>query len=222
MVEEQTPPKQLKEYFTPTTYDLPTSTCMPAITEPFEIKHSLIQMLSLFYGLDSENPFKHIDVFLEICSTVFWFNVSNEAFWLWPFPFSLKDKAKAWFVLKQISPLGIKSKRNSWKKKFSIGKLTTLRRAITTFTQNKNEQLHESWERFKDLLWSCPHHEVPQWQLIQSFHSGLVEHNRHMVNASCGGNFLYKTPWNPGNYLNIWVSIHICMLLPHILTHLDN
>ena len=80
------------------------------------------------------------------------------------------------------------------KKFFSIGKLTALRRAITTFSQNINEQLHESWERFKELLRSCPHHEVPMWQLVQSFYSGLDDHNRQMVYASCGGSFLYKTP----------------------------
>ena len=29
IAEEQTPPKQLREYFTPATCDSPTSTCMP-------------------------------------------------------------------------------------------------------------------------------------------------------------------------------------------------
>jgi len=37
-------------------------------------------------------------------------------------------------------------------KVFSIGKLTTLRRVITTFSQNKKEQLNESYERLKELL----------------------------------------------------------------------
>jgi len=32
------------------------------------------------------------------------------------------------------------------------------------------------------------------WKLIQSFYSGLYEHNRQMVDASCNGSFLYKTP----------------------------
>ena len=100
MVEDQTPPKQLKEFFTPATYDSPTSTGMPAIAGPFEIKYYLIQMLLSFYGLDYENPFKHADAFLEICSTVFSHNVSNNAFWLQPFPFSLKYKVKPWLDTK--------------------------------------------------------------------------------------------------------------------------
>ena len=103
MTEEQLtpPPKQLKEYFTPATYDSPTRTRMPTVTVPFEIKHSLIQMLPSFYGLESENPFKHVDAFLEICSTVFLNNISDDALRLRLFPFSLKDKAKAWLGTKR-------------------------------------------------------------------------------------------------------------------------
>ena len=101
MVEEQTPPpKQLKEYFTPATYYSPTRSHLPTVTVPFEIKHSLIQMLPLFYGLESENPFKHVDAFLDICSTVFLNNISDDALRLRLFPFSLKDKAKAWLDTK--------------------------------------------------------------------------------------------------------------------------
>jgi len=60
MVEEQIPPKQLKGYFAPATYNSPTRTCMPTIMGPLELKHSLIQMRPSFYGLESENPFKHL------------------------------------------------------------------------------------------------------------------------------------------------------------------
>jgi len=117
MAKEQTPPKQLEESFTPTTYDSPASTRMPVALRPFEINHSLIQMVPPFYGLVFENSFKHGDVFLEICSTVFLNNVSSDALHLHLFSFSLKDKAKAWLDAKtnitncdQISPIGINAK----------------------------------------------------------------------------------------------------------------
>jgi len=80
MAEEQIPPKQLKDYFTPATYDSPTRTRMPTVTGPFELKHSLIQMVRSFYGLESENPFKHVDAFLKICSSVFLNNITDDAF----------------------------------------------------------------------------------------------------------------------------------------------
>ena len=80
MAEEQSPPaKQLKEYFTPATYDSPIRTRMPTVTIPFKIKHSLIQMLPSFYGLESENPFKLVEAFLKICSTVFLNNIDDDA-----------------------------------------------------------------------------------------------------------------------------------------------
>jgi len=101
IAEEQTlPPKQLKEYFTPAAYDSPTRTYMPTVMGPFQIKHSLIQMLPSLHELPFENPFKHVDAFLEMCSTVFLNNISDNALLLWLFPFSLKNNANAWLDTK--------------------------------------------------------------------------------------------------------------------------
>ena len=139
---------------------------MPIVTVPFEIKHFLIQMLLSFYGLESENSFKHVDVFLEICSTVFWNNIFDDALRLRLFSFSLKDKAKAWLDTKINITTCDQMQKEFSKEFFSVGELTILRCVITTFSQNKNEQLHESWERFKELLPSYPHHELPMWQFV--------------------------------------------------------
>jgi len=79
------------------------------------------------------------------------------------FPLTLKVKAKAWLDTKTNITTWDQMQKEFLKKFFLIGKLTALRRAIITFSQYKNEQLYESWERFKELLRSCPHHEVPQW-----------------------------------------------------------
>ena len=105
-----------------------------------------------FYELESENPFKHVDAFLEIWSTVFLNNISDDTLRLRLFPFSLKDKVKAWLDTKTNIITQDQLQKELLKKFFSIGKLTILRRSITTFSQNKNEQLHESWEWFKELL----------------------------------------------------------------------
>ena len=97
MVEEQNPlPKQRKGYFTPAIYHSPTKTRMPTAMGPFRIKHSLIQMLLSFHGVEYENPFKHGDGFLEICSIFFLNDISDDALGFHLFSFSLKDKAKAW------------------------------------------------------------------------------------------------------------------------------
>jgi len=140
MVEEQIPPpKQPKEYFTLTAYDSLTRTCMPTVTGSFEIKYSLIQMLLSFYGLESKSPLKYVDAFLEISFIVFLNNISNNAFFLHLFAFSLKDKAKAWLDTKTNITAWDQMQKEFIKKNFSIGKLTALIHAITTFSQNKNE-----------------------------------------------------------------------------------
>jgi len=49
------------------------------------------------------------------------------------------------------------------------------------------------------------------WQVVQSFYSGLDEHNRQMVDASCCGSFLYKTPeaaWKLFEYLRENLHLH--------------
>ncbi|XP_058217250.1 uncharacterized protein LOC131328307 [Rhododendron vialii] len=78
------------------------------------------------------------------------------------------------------------------KKFFPIGKTLRLRQEITTFQQAENEQFYEAWERYGDLIRKCPHHDIPKWQLVQSFYSGLHPQHRVMVDASCGGSVMVK------------------------------
>jgi uncharacterized coiled-coil protein SlyX len=79
------------------------------------------------------------------------------------------------------------------KQYFPIGRTNDTRRAITSITQYEGEPFHETWERLKDLLRSCPHHAVPKWQIVQSFYDGLIESSRGTVDASCGGTFMLKS-----------------------------
>ena len=62
----------------------------------YEIRSSIIQMLPSFYRQMNEDPYKHLDEFLKICSTVKIQNFSDDALRLKLFLFSLKDKAKHW------------------------------------------------------------------------------------------------------------------------------
>ncbi|XP_058189424.1 uncharacterized protein LOC131307014 [Rhododendron vialii] len=78
------------------------------------------------------------------------------------------------------------------KKFFPIGKTLRLRQEITTFQQVENEQFYEAWERYGNLIRECPHHDIPKWQLVQSFYSGLHPQYRVMVDASCGGSVMVK------------------------------
>jgi len=150
IAEKQIPPKQLKEYFTPATYDAHTSTHIPIATGPFEIKHSLIQMVPPFYGLESENYFKNVDAFSEICFIVFLNNVLSDALQLYLFPFSWKDKGKAWLDTKTNITTWDQMQKEFLKTLFSIGKPATLRHAVTNVSQNKNEPLQQTWKDLKN------------------------------------------------------------------------
>ena len=189
-------PKQLREYFTPSQYTYSPCIQMPPVEAAhYEIKSSTIQMLPSFYGLTNEDPYKHLDEFLEICSTVKIQHFSDDALRLKLFPFSLKDRAKYW--LNSIDTITISTwdqlQREFLKKYFPIGKTNQIRKAITSFSQADGEMFHETLERLKDLTRKCPHHAIPKWQLVQCFYDGLSERHRQMVDASCGGIFMLKS-----------------------------
>ena len=118
-------PRQLREYFTPSKYTYSPCIQVPLVeTVQYEIKSSVIQMLPSFYGLTNEDPYKHLDEFLEICSIVKIQNFSDDALRLKLFPFSLKDRAKYWlnsFDTITISTLH-QLQREFLKKYFPIGK----------------------------------------------------------------------------------------------------
>lgn len=188
--------KSLKEYFTPSTYNSPSCIQLPEIAATsFEIKSSIIQMLPSFNGLDNEDPYNHLGEFLEICTTFKLQNLTDDALKLRLFPFYLKNKAKYW-----LHSLGANTittwaqmQQEFLKKYFPMSKTNLVRRQITSFVQLEDEQFHESWERIKELLRLCPHHQVPKWQIVQSFYEGLTPQNRQMVDASCGGTFMKKS-----------------------------
>ena len=62
-----------------------------------------------------------------------------------------------------------------------------------SFSQHDGEQFHEAWDRLNELMRSCPHHDVPRWQLIKSFYEGLTKDQHNMVDASSRGAFLQKS-----------------------------
>ena len=67
---ESNPLCQLKEYFTPSYTYSPCIQVPPVEAIQYKIKSNIIQILPSFYGLSNEDPYKHLDEFFEICSTV--------------------------------------------------------------------------------------------------------------------------------------------------------
>nr|GEZ42076.1 hypothetical protein [Tanacetum cinerariifolium] len=82
----------------------PTEGCVEAIIVPqilaeqFELKHSLINMMTSeqFFGLEKDNPHDHIRWFNKITSTIKYTDVPNSVIKLILFPFSLTRAARQW------------------------------------------------------------------------------------------------------------------------------
>ncbi|GJZ25799.1 hypothetical protein Tco_0570052 [Tanacetum coccineum] len=68
----------------------------PILAEHFELKHSLINMMTSdqFFGLEKDNPHDHIRWFNKITSTIKYKDVPNHAIKLMLFPFSLAGAAR--------------------------------------------------------------------------------------------------------------------------------
>ena len=83
-------------------FDLPPTIVKTTIRRPpiqannFELKSVTLQILQniLFHGFPNENPNMHLTNFIEVCDTVKYNGLTEEALRLRLFPLSLGDRAK--------------------------------------------------------------------------------------------------------------------------------
>ncbi|CAN6445603.1 unnamed protein product [Victoria cruziana] len=190
-------PRLLREFFVPSKYNRGSGSVGLLVgPNQYEIKAATINMLPSFHGLANEDPYRHLDLFLDVCATVKITHVEDGALRLRLFPFSLRDRARDW--LKSLPPaVSIETwedlQREFLKKYFPIGKNNHYRRAISLFTAIEGESFYQAWERMKDLLRKYPHHQIPKWQVLQGFYDGLTEPHRQVIDSSCGGSLMLKS-----------------------------
>ena len=60
--------------------------------------------------------------------------------------------------------------------------------------QYDQKSMYEAWERYKDLLRKCTHHELPGWLQIQTIYNGLSLEHRAMVDATARRSLMRRTP----------------------------
>ncbi|XP_031376077.1 uncharacterized protein LOC116191018 [Punica granatum] len=162
----------------------------------FELKPALIQMVqsNQFGGYPNESPDEHIAGFLQYCNTVKMNNVTDDVIRLQLFPFSLRDKARAWFnSLPQESITTWADLSSKFLRRFfPPARTARLRNEITNFTKFNGESLYEAWERFKEAIRKCPHHGLPDNLLIEVFYLSLDDTLRSLVDAAAGGALMGK------------------------------
>nr|GEU41290.1 hypothetical protein [Tanacetum cinerariifolium] len=64
---------------------------------------------------------------------------------------------------------------------------------ISNFQQKFDESFHEAWERYKDLLRTCPHHGFIELHQLDTFYNALNPADQDSLNAAAGGNLLEKS-----------------------------
>nr|GEU58134.1 reverse transcriptase domain-containing protein [Tanacetum cinerariifolium] len=76
---------------------------------------------------------------------------------------------------------------------FPPSKTTNLKNEISCFTQRFKETFGKAWERFKEMLRACPHHEFMELAQIDTFYNGINDNDQDSLNVMAGGNLLSKT-----------------------------
>nr|GFA04415.1 hypothetical protein [Tanacetum cinerariifolium] len=57
-----------------------------------------------------------------------------------------------------------------------------------------DESFHEAWDRYKDLLLTCPHYGFTELHQLDTFYNALNPADQDSLNAAAGGNLLERTP----------------------------
>ncbi|KAH9671337.1 hypothetical protein KPL70_017334 [Citrus sinensis] len=155
----------------------------------------MLQTVEQFNGLPNEDPHLHLKLFLEVSDAFKIAGATQDALRLRLFPYSLRDRARAWLNLLPSDSI------TTWNeladkllmKYFPPTKNTKLWNEITSFHQLEDESLYEAWEKFKELLRRCPHHGIPCCIQLETFYNGLNPSTRLMVDASANGALLSKS-----------------------------
>ncbi|XP_074306677.1 uncharacterized protein LOC141641936 [Silene latifolia] len=156
----------------------------------FEIKNALLNLVqdNQFWGGPLENPNDHLNDFLDNCDMYKMNGVSDDAVRLRLFPKSLRGAAKDW--LKNCDPDSFKT----WdelssaflKKYFPPSRTAKVKSELQGFTQEEDETLYETWERYKRLQRLCPHHGISEPELINNFYKGLTQDLRLFLDSGSG------------------------------------
>ena len=189
------PPRSLRDYLNPARQSPPSCIVLPPQLAPLNFKPGMAQMLPKFHGMDSEKPYQHIKDFEEMCIIFLDNTCTEETLRLRLFPFSLQDKAKTW--LNTLKPRSITTwaalQAEFLKKFFPEHRTEAIRRQISQFQPHQHETFYQCWERYKELLNSCPHHAMEPWRVVSIFYSSLTPQLKCFVKTMCNGQFYEKT-----------------------------
>ncbi|GKB25796.1 hypothetical protein Tco_0865197 [Tanacetum coccineum] len=153
----------------------------------FELKGQFLKELrsNTFSGSDHEDANEHIKKVLEIVDLFHIPNITVDQVMLRAFPMSLTRAASRWLRNK---PTGSITTWEDLKTKF-LSKYCPLARTakkmeeINNFQQEADENLYQTWERFKELLMKYPQHYLMEIQEVVLFYNGLDVPTRQILDS---------------------------------------
>ncbi len=173
-------PQTAQQYMHPTLRVPESAIILPNLgARNFEIKPHFITLIktSCFEGRPTEDPIRHVKIFLDLCETISAEHVPADYIRLKAFKWSLGGKALAW--LESLPPRTITTWQQLYdlfmNKFFPPAKTTELRGMITSYRQRPGESFVETWECYKEMIAKCPTHGQPAYVLQQIFFQGVVQ-----------------------------------------------
>src|ERR1044071_3957662 len=190
--------RMLRELTAPNLTQQPLAVRVPALGNGvnFELKSAVVNLLLKFSGLAGEDPIMHLSEFHDVCMGTKPSNVTEEQIKMRAFGFTLRDAARAWYYHLPTGTIDTweKHHRAFLNKYFPAKKAIALKKPIANVEQADDETLYDYYERFKRLCSSCPYHGFDDQDLVLYLYNGLLDQERRIVDASCGGSILNLTP----------------------------
>ncbi|GJW61714.1 hypothetical protein Tco_0111049 [Tanacetum coccineum] len=136
----------------------------------FEIKSQFMRELreDTFSRNKNEDAHDHIDRVLSIVGLFNISKVSKDVVMLRVFPFTLTSSAKRW--VDRLAPGTINTwhllKKACIQRYFPPSMTAKQLEDIHSFKQEGGESLYQAWERYNDLLYKCPTHDINNYQKL--------------------------------------------------------
>ncbi|GJU81041.1 hypothetical protein Tco_1283406 [Tanacetum coccineum] len=153
----------------------------------FEIKSQFMRELreDTFSENKDEDAHNHINRVLSIVGLFNILRVSKDAVMLRVFPFTLTGSPKRWvdrLASRTINTWDLLKK--AFIQRYCPPSMTAKQlEDIHNFKQEGDESLYQAWERYNDLLYKCPTHDINSHQKVNIFYKGLSTMNRQLLDS---------------------------------------
>ncbi|GKA16120.1 hypothetical protein Tco_0695867 [Tanacetum coccineum] len=116
----------------------------------------------MYFWNKNDDAHEHVERVLDIVSLFNIPGVTHDAIMLHVFPITLTGAAKRY-----CSP----------------SKTVKQLEEIYNFKQEGDETLYQAWERYNDLLYKCPTHDINSHQKVNIFYNGMGTMNRQLLDS---------------------------------------